>query len=349
MADYLITGGLGFVGTNYAAKLLARGNSVTVFDDCSRPGSSLNRQFLESSFPGSGLQIVSADVCNFEAVKPHVAKAKVVVHLAAQVAVTTSVVDPRRDFEVNAGGTLNVLEAARACKALPLVIFPSTNKVYGGLEDLKIEEKETRYACPQFPNGIPETRPLDFHSPYGCSKGAADQYVHDYSRIYGIPSVVLRLSCIYGPRQFGIGDQGWVGWFIAKAVLGKAVAIFGDGKQVRDLLYVDDLTELFDRIVEKPERAAGKIFNVGGGPSKSLSIWTEFSPMLEALVDRPIEITKHDWRPGDQRYYISDISKVRSVLDWSPQTDVKSGVTRLHDWISSNQQILQHPDLKGAY
>lgn len=350
----LITGGLGFIGTNLAVSLLESGmlenrGEIVILDNYSRPGTRLNQRYLLEHRRAHRITIVNGDVRNMRLVHEIMPGINAVFHLAAQVAVTTSVQSPLDDFQVNAHGTLNVLEAARTQKAPPLIVFPSTNKVYGGLEDLTFEEKETRYACPDLPNGVPECQPLDFHSPYGCSKGAADQYVRDYARIYAVPSVVLRLSCVFGPRQFGIGDQGWVGWFIAKAMLGKSIAIFGNGKQVRDLLYVPDLCDLFMKILENRDKVVGKVFNVGGGPANSLSIWKEFSPLLEGLFEREIPATYHDWRPGDQKYYVSDISRIRSTLAWSPATKVKSAVSALFEWTKLNEQVLLAPELGGAY
>lgn len=345
----LITGGLGFVGTNLAEYFLAEGHPVTLLDNCSRPGALLNYSYLRNKYPTDRLTVRIGDILDAPLVEKEASVADAVFHLAAQVAVTTSVVNPVSDFEINARGTLNVLEAVRKANRRPLVVFPSTNKVYGGLEDLEVCEATTRYECPSLPNGVPESRGLDFHSPYGCSKGAADQYVRDYSRIYGFPTVVLRLSCIYGPRQWGIGDQGWVGWFLAKAALKKPLAIYGDGKQVRDLLWVGDLCQLCGELFNNRDKVSGRIFNVGGGASNSLSVWHEFQPMIERLSGESVLHTLHDWRPGDQRWYVSDIDEIERVTGWRPRTNVIDGIERLWSWVKEQVADFNAPELGGAY
>jgi CDP-paratose 2-epimerase len=263
----------------------------------------------------------------------------VIVHLAGQVAVTTSVTDPRDDFESNALGTFNVLEAARLSGRDPIFIYSSTNKVYGGMEDVELVEEETRWRYRDLIHGCPETQPLDFHSPYGCSKGAGDQYVRDYARIYGLRSVVFRQSCIYGPRQFGVEDQGWVAWFMIAAVTGRPMTVYGDGKQVRDILYVDDLLDGYDAAVEKIDTASGEVYNLGGGPNNVMSVWAEFGPMLENLMGEPIEVARGDWRPGDQRVFYADIRKVEGELGWKPQVGVKEGIERLFNWVKENKEL----------
>jgi CDP-paratose 2-epimerase len=263
----------------------------------------------------------------------------VIVHLAGQVAVTTSVEHPRKDFEDNALGTFNVLESARLSGRNPVVLYASTNKVYGGMEDVRVLERENCYEYADFPYGIPETSPLDFHSPYGCSKGAGDQYMRDYHRIYDLPTVVLRQSCIYGSRQFGIEDQGWVAWFVIAALLGKTITIYGNGKQVRDVLFVGDLLDAYDAAVERADQVAGKVYNIGGGPANTLSVWREFGPLLERLLGKEIPVKQADWRPGDQRLYISDIRNAAQDLDWQPKTNVEEGVTRLFEWVKANQTL----------
>jgi CDP-paratose 2-epimerase len=262
--------------------------------------------------------------------------------LAGQVAVTTSVVNPRQDFEANALGTFNVLEAARQSGDDPIILYASTNKVYGGMEDIEIVEQPTRYWYADYPLGIPETQPLDFHSPYGCSKGAGDQYMRDYARIYGLRTVVLRQSCIYGYRQFGIEDQGWVAWFIIAAIKGRQFSIFGDGKQVRDVLFIDDLLNVYEAAVKNIDKSAGQVYNVGGGPSNTMSIWVEFEPLLEEFLGKPISITMADWRPGDQRVFVSDIRKAERELGWQPEVSVRNGVYKLFNWIRENQHLFQH-------
>mgnify|MGYP000108938016 CR=1 FL=1 len=330
---YLITGGAGFIGVNYAHRLLSRGEEVVIYDNLSRHGTEANVDWLRSEHGADTFELEVADVRDFDALAAAARGADVIVHLAAQVAVTTSVEDPRTDFEVNALGTFNVLEVARLSGRRPIVLYASTNKVYGGMEDVVVVEEPTRYRYRDLPAGVPETQPLDFESPYGCSKGAGDQYVRDYARIYGLPTVVFRQSCIYGPRQMGVEDQGWVAWFVIAAVTGQPITIYGDGKQVRDLLYIDDLLDLYDRAVERIDMTAGEVYNVGGGPANTLSVWAEFGPLLERLVGRPIPVSYDDWRPGDQRVYISDIRKAQRELGWVPRIGVEEGIRRLYEWV----------------
>jgi CDP-paratose 2-epimerase len=336
---FLITGGAGFIGSNYVSRLLQRGEEVTIFDNLSRSGAEKNILWLQDTFGKGAFNLNQGDVRDAGAIRKAAAAADVLVHLAAQVAVTTSVVDPREDFEINAAGTFNVMEAARQANSKPVVLYASTNKVYGGMEEVEIVEKEESYDYKSLPHGVSENQPLDFHSPYGCSKGAGDQYVRDYHRIYGIQSVVLRQSCIYGPRQFGIEDQGWVAWFVIAAVLGKPITIYGDGKQVRDVLYVEDLLNAYDAAIEHIEQAAGKVYNIGGGRQFTLSIWKQFGPMLEGLLGRKIDVTYDEWRPGDQLVYISDIRKAQKELKWSPKNDVEQGVRKLYNWVSKNRKL----------
>ncbi len=254
-------------------------------------------------------------------------------------AVTTSVTDPRNDFEINAEGTFNVLEAARLSGRKPIVTYASTNKVYGEMLDVPIAEAPTRWHYADLPNGCPETQPLDFHSPYGCSKGTGDQYVRDYARIYGLKTVVFRQSCIYGPRQFGVEDQGWVAWMTIAALTGKQITIYGDGKQIRDILYVEDLLDAYDTAIRKIDSVKGKVFNLGGGPDNTMSIWTEFGPILEGLLGKSIPVDRGDWRPGDQKVFVADIHKAADELGWSPKIGVKEGVSRLFDWVKENKGV----------
>ena len=258
-----------------------------------------------------------------------------IIHLAGQVAVTTSVLHPRQDFEDNALGTFNLLEAARLSGRNPVVLYSSTNKVYGGMDDIPVVERETRYAYENQPYGMSETYPLDFHSPYGCSKGAGDQYMRDYARIYGLRTVVFRQSTIYGPRQFGIEDQGWMAWLMIAAVMGKPIRIYGDGKQVRDMLFVDDLIDAYEAALERIDIAAGQVYNLGGGPGNTISIWREFGPVLEGMLGREIPVAWDGWRPGDQRVYISDIRKAKNELGWEPKVGISDGMQRLFDWIKA--------------
>jgi len=338
----LITGGAGFIGTNLAHRLIGRGDDVTIFDNLSRPRTEHNLDWLRQVFGSDAFQFVKADLRDYAALVEVARNAKVIYHLAGQTAVTTSVTDPRGDFEDNALGTFNALEAARAAKdsgADPIFLYTSTNKVYGGMEDVVVEERRGRYVYRDYPRGIAENQPLDFHSPYGCSKGTGDQYTRDYARIYGLRTVVVRQSSIYGYRQFGVEDQGWVAWFIIAAVTGSPISIFGDGKQVRDLLFIEDLLDLYDAAVANIQIAAGNVYNIGGGPDHTLSIWTEFGPILEHLLGRPLPVSYGDWRPGDQRIYVSDIGKARQQLGWEPTISVEEGIKRLYEWIVENRHL----------
>ena len=337
--QYLVTGGAGFIGSNYVHRLLERGEKVTIYDNFSRGGAPRNLEWLKAEFGEKAFDVVIGDVREANRITEAASKADVIVHLAGQVAVTTSVTNPRDDFESNALGTFNVLEAARASGRQPIVIYASTNKVYGGMEDVELYEEPTRWRYKDLVNGCPETQPLDFHSPYGCSKGTGDQYVRDYARMYDLPTVVFRQSCIYGPRQFGIEDQGWVAWFIIAAVMGRNITIYGDGKQVRDILHVHDLIQAYDLAVEKIDTARGQVYNLGGGPSNVMSIWAEFQPKLEALLGKNIETGSGDWRPGDQRVFYADISKAKKELGWEPKINVDKGVNMLFEWVQANKSL----------
>jgi len=336
--NYHITGGAGFIGANYVNRLLERGEKVTIYDNLSRAGSKRNLTWLQDKFGQDGFQLVIGDVRDASLVRDSSRSADIILHLAAQVAVTTSVVDPREDFEVNAGGTFNLLEAARLNGRNPVFLYASTNKVYGGMENVRVQEDATRWRYADLPQGCPETQPLDFHSPYGCSKGAGDQYVRDYARIYSLPSVVLRQSCIYGPRQFGVEDQGWLAWMIIAAVTGRQLTIYGDGKQIRDVLHVDDLLDAYDNAIARISQVKGRIYNLGGGPENTLSVWTEFGPLLEELLGKPIPVARRDWRPGDQKVFVADIRKAEADLGWKPKVGVKDGVGRLFKWVMENKE-----------
>jgi CDP-paratose 2-epimerase len=337
---YIITGGAGFIGSNTANHLLSQGHHVAILDNLSRPGSEKNLIWLREKY--SEISFDKVDVRNYtefeKALRQH-QDTEVILHFAAQVAVTTSVTDPRQDFEINALGTMNVLEAIRQLKLDPIFIYTSTNKVYGEMENIRIGQANNRYTYIDLPEGIPEDMPLNFHSPYGCSKGAADQYVRDYYRIFGLRSVVFRQSCIYGPRQFGVEDQGWVAWFIIAAVLGWPITIYGDGCQVRDLLYVEDLIHAYERAIERIDVAQGQIYNIGGGAKNTLSVWSEFEPILSGLIGHPILVRYLDWRPGDQKIYISDISKAKHDLGWEPKISVGEGLKLLYQWVYNNQEL----------
>jgi CDP-paratose 2-epimerase len=335
---YLVTGGAGFIGCNAVRRWLAAGHEVVALDDLSRRGAEANLAWLQKQ-PGR-LVFEKVDIRDASALDAAVARHRdsaVVLHLAAQVAVTTSVVDPRYDFEVNALGTFNLLESVRRHAADAVLLYASTNKVYGGLEEEGVEEHHGRYRFRRTA-GIPETQPLDFHSPYGCSKGAADQYVRDYARIYRLRTVCLRQSCIYGYRQFGVEDQGWVAWFTIAAVTAKPVTIYGDGKQVRDLLFIDDLCDAYDAVVARADTLRGGVFNLGGGPQHTLSL-LELVAMLERLTGRPLQPTFADWRPGDQPVFVADIARASTALDWRPKVDVRTGVGRLYTWVEENRSL----------
>ena len=335
---YLITGGCGFIGTNFAQKLMERGDEVILLDNLSRKGTVANLTYLKETYPN--IEFVHADVrTDFPKLLELMEEVDAVYHLAGQVAVTTSVVNPREDFEINALGTFNVIEAIRLSKKRPLIIYSSTNKVYGGMEDIEIIKEGKKYVYKDLRGGIPEDRLLDFHSPYGCSKGAADQYIRDYARIFGIKSVVVRQSCIYGTRQFGVEDQGWVAWFTIAANLDKPLTIFGDGMQVRDVLFVEDLFEAWDMATKKIDEVAGDVFNIGGGPEYTMSL-LELLAFLEKHLDKEIKYTFDEWRPGDQPVYVSDISKAEKVLGWKPKTTPKEGVKKLVEWTKENADLI---------
>jgi CDP-paratose 2-epimerase len=336
----LITGGAGFVGTNLAHRLLTEGRRVRLFDNLSRAGVEENMRWLKATH-GERVQLEAADIRNFPAVLAAVSRASQVFHFAAQVAVTTSLTDPIHDAEINTRGTLNVLESVRALKDPPPLVFTSTNKVYGKLEDVALRQSRSRYEpvdAAARKHGISESRPLDFHSPYGCSKGAADQYVRDYARSYGLPTVVFRMSCIYGPHQFGNEDQGWVAHFLIRALEGQPITLYGDGLQVRDVLFVDDLIEAFMLTQENMSRLAGEVFNIGGGAANTTSL-LELIEAINALHGR-CEIDFEDWRAGDQRYYVSDTRKFQAATGWSPRVNAAEGVQRLYEWLAQSRRTL---------
>ena len=336
---YLITGGCGFIGTNFADRLLERGDSVTVLDNMSRKGTETNLQYLQDKHPR--MEFTQADIRSDQKIlNDAVKEVDVVYHLASQVAVTTSVSNPREDFQINAFGTLNILEAIRAIKKQPILIYASTNKVYGGMEDIVIVKRGNRYVYRDLPEGIKEDRLLDFHSPYGCSKGAADQYVRDYARIYGLRTVVMRQSCIYGPHQFGVDDQGCVAWFTIAALLNKDITIYGDGMQVRDVLPIDDLFAAWDIATNQIKTTSGEIFNVGGGQTNTLSL-LQLIDFLEKFFNKKVKRHFADWRPGDQPVYVSDISKITTELKWEPKISVEKGVKLLYQWITHNHAVLE--------
>jgi CDP-paratose 2-epimerase len=335
----LITGGAGFIGVNVAAHYLAQGRRVVIYDNFSRPGTDANRRWLDECWGGKAT-IIAGDVRERDPrLAAEVERAAVVFHLAAQVAVTTSVTDPQHDFETNALGTFNVLEAVRRSKARPAIIYSSTNKVYGKMADVAVTDLGTRHAYADAPHGIGEGFPLDFYSPYGCSKGTGDQYVIDYARIYGLRTLVFRQSCIYGPHQFGMEDQGWVAWFTIRALQGRPVTVYGDGKQVRDVLWVADLVDAYDAAWRRIETISGRAYNIGGGPAYTLSL-LELIDLLDQRFGTPLRHTFEDWRPGDQKVFVSDIRKARADFGWAPKVAPAEGVAELATWLQANEGLV---------
>jgi len=337
MKKMLITGGAGFIGVNAARYFSEKGWSVTVLDNLSRRGTEDNLRWLQER---AQIGFEKVDIRNAADVDP-VVKAErpdVLLHLAAQVAVTTSVKDPREDFDINALGTFNILEAVRNHSPESFFINASTNKVYGKMEEVGVEERNGRYEYATLPGGVAETQQLDFHSPYGCSKGVADQYSIDYSRIYGLKATTFRQSCIYGTRQFGIEDQGWVAWFTIAAVLNKPITIYGDGKQIRDVLHVEDLCRAYDAAISHQDQASGQAFNIGGGAKNTLSL-RELLAHLEQRLDKKISLSWDDWRPGDQSVFVCNLQKASDRIGWQPEIPVHDGVGNLIDWVRDNEDL----------
>lgn len=332
----LITGGAGFIGTNLADRLASQGRPVLIYDNLSRPGVADNVQWLRARH-GELVQVEVADIRDRSAVRSAVQRSGPIFHFAAQVAVTTSIADPVHDFEVNARGTLNLLEAVRSLRTSPSVLFTSTNKVYGGLGDLRIARNGTRYEPEETAvrgHGISEDWPLDLQSPYGCSKGAAEQYMLDYARTFGVPAIVFRMSCIYGPHQFGTEDQGWVAHFLIRALEGKPITLYGDGLQVRDTLFVDDLVDAFLLATERVDTLAGRAFNIGGGSVNTVSL-LELVELIGRLRGEAPALEFRDWRLGDQRYYVSDTRRFEAATGWAARVGVAAGVGALNDWVLS--------------
>jgi CDP-paratose 2-epimerase len=339
----LITGGAGFIGTNLAAHLLNRGVKVRILDSLARSGAEKNLDWLKSCY-GEELEYSGGDVRDSDAVRAALKDVSHVFHFAAQVAVTSSLIDPLADFSVNAQGTLNVLEAMRACATPPSLVFSSTNKVYGALDDIGVAREGHRYT-PQNSRvrkyGVSETRSLDFHSPYGCSKGAAEQYVLDYSRSYGLRTLVLRMSCIYGPHQHGNEDQGWVAHFLIRALAGEPITIYGDGMQVRDILFVEDFVAALITAQQRMDELRGCAFNIGGGPANSVSL-IELIDLIARLHGARPALRFEAWRTGDQKYYVSDTSNFEARTGWHARTSVHEGVAALMEWLvqSMNQPLI---------
>jgi len=339
----LVTGGAGFIGSNLVERLLSMPKiSVRILDNFSRQGVQSNVDWLQR-LPGSKqLEIVEGDVRDARAVRRAVKGATDIFHFAAQVAVTTSVVDPLTDFEVNTRGTLNVLEAARMSGKRPFVLFTSTNKVYGSLERVSVEVEDTHYRTTnRCFKGVTEEEPLDFHSPYGCSKGAADQYVRDYARIYNLPTVVFRMSCIAGPRQFGNEDQGWVAHFLYSVLEGRPITIYGDGYQVRDVLHVHDLIDAMFAARKMITRARGEVYNLGGGIDRAISV-IELLKELEKQTGKQLHLRYCAVRPGDQPLYISDTSKLSRDVGWRSRRSLFETIRAIHNFWAGNRQAIQH-------
>lgn len=332
----VITGGAGFIGTNLAARLLEQGHRVIIIDNLSRSGSKKNLQWLLDNY-SNGLQVSICDIRDSFKIPELLKTAGIVFHFAAQVAVTKSVENPVEDFKVNVEGTLNILESIRRAENPPFLVFTSTNKVYGNLSDVKLVEKDLRYqpVSELYSKGINESTLLDFQSPYGCSKGSADQYILDYCRTFDVPASVFRMSCIYGPHQYGTEDQGWVAYFLFRIIQNLPLTIYGDGKQVRDILYIDDLLEAFEMVVKYKDSCNGHAFTIGGGPSNSISI-LECIQLLQKQCAKFPPLSFAPWRNGDQHYYVSDISKFNNLTGWRPSVDLESGISRLYQWVSNN-------------
>jgi CDP-paratose 2-epimerase len=339
---YLITGGCGFLGSNIAREIIKQGNELVIFDSLYRLGSSQNFKWLKTK---GEFEFIHGDIRNTNdierTIKTH--KPDIIYHLAGQVAMTTSISDPRMDFEVNAIGSFNLLNAVRLYSSESTIIYSSTNKVYGDLEQFNYLEQDTRYHCSDKPNGFDENVNLDFHSPYGTSKGCADQYMLDFARIYGLKTVVFRHSSMFGGRQFATFDQGWIGWFTTKAIeikngtLKEPFTISGNGKQVRDLLYASDCVSLYLKAAEKIDAVKGQAFNIGGGQKNSSSLLELFA-FLESELDIKMNYTKLPFRESDQLIFIADIEKVTRLLDWEPMISKQEGIRKMIDWVKSNEQ-----------
>lgn len=335
-APILITGGSGFIGSNLADHFLRLGQPVLLFDNLSRPGVERNYLWLRARY-GDLVQIVIADVRDRFALRQALLEARQVFHLAAQVAVTTSLTNPQRDFEINAMGTLNLLEELRSQADPPPLVFTSTNKVYGTLANLELVMQGDRYQPIAATQGINEAQPLDFHSPYGCSKGAAEQYVLDYARNFGIPAVVLRLSCIYGPQQLGTEDQGWVAHFLKQAIADRPITLYGDGKQVRDILFITDLIAAFCAVQQQMPTLSGQAFNLGGGWHNTTSL-LELMALIGELHGKQPQLQFQDWRTGDQRYYVADFGKFQAATSWTPKVSIRQGVQQLYQWLLATSE-----------
>jgi CDP-paratose 2-epimerase len=344
----LITGGAGFIGSNLADRLAGEGHRILVYDALSRPGVERNLAWLKGRH-GRLVTHVAGDVRDEDELARAAAEAKAVFHFAAQVAVTTSLADPREDFDINVRGTINLLDAVRVRREPVPVIFASTNKVYGDLADIEFDTLHGRYEPKHFTarRGIDEGRPLDFHTPYGCSKGAADQYVLDYARSFGVPTAVFRMSCIYGQRQMGTEDQGWVAHFLIRTLEGKPITIYGDGLQMRDILDVGDAVNAYVRGLENIGRISGRAFNLGGGPSNAVSL-LELVDEMRSITGRDIELSFEDWRQGDQRWFVADTTAARTTLGLPTPRGWRDGIARLAQWLANERGLAIEPELAAA-
>ena len=338
----LITGGAGFIGSNIAKNYIEKGDKVIIFDNLSRNRSQYNLNWLKEI---GNFDFIKGDIDDKNQVNKLLENNKdidILYHQAAQVAVVLSIKNPRKDFNSNALGTFNILEAVRKYTPGAIVIYPSTNKVYGELGELRMEEKNKRYEFTnkKYKGGINESHNLDFHSPYGCSKGAADQYVRDYARIFGLKTITFRQSCIYGYRQMGIEDQGWVAWFIIKLILGNPVTLFGTGKQVRDILFIDDLVNAYQMAIDNVNKTSGQIYNMGGGYKNSLSL-LELIDLLEDISGNRLEYSFSNWRLGDQKIFITDTSRAQKDFGWEPKMSKREGIKKLYKWLKENRNIFK--------
>lgn len=340
MSSVLITGGAGFIGVNTAVHFLKAGWKVMILDNLSRKGTEKNLAWLQESYPD--IEFYQIDIRDSDKLNAVVKKTQpsMLIHLAAQVAVTTSYTNPREDFEINALGSFNVMESIRLYSPETFVLYASTNKVYGGMENVPVELKNNGYQFSKLPLGVNEEQPLDFHSPYGCSKGVADQYTIDYARIYNLKTCAFRQSCIYGIRQFGIEDQGWVAWFSIASLLGKQITLYGDGWQTRDVLNVEDLAEAYHLAWLNKDRVSGQAFNIGGGHTNTLCL-RDLLALLEQELSIQIAPKYGDSRPGDQPVFVCDISKAKQLLNWEPKITVEQGVKNLIQWIKENESLFR--------
>ena len=338
--NVLITGGAGFIGCNCAKYYIEKGDNVYIFDNLSRIGAEENIKWLKEIGKFEFVKGNVEDISQVESLFKETEIPDYIFHFAGQVAVTESVSNPRKDMEDNIVGTFNLLEMTRHYAPKAVFLYSSTNKVYGNLKNTEIKETKNKYKLKELTKGVNENNLLDFYSPYGCSKGATDQYVRDYNRIYNLKTIVFRQSCIYGYRQFGIEDQGWVAWFIISALHDKEITIYGDGKQVRDILFITDLISAFDLTIKNMEKSAGQIYNIGGGPNNQISL-LELIEKMKLIMNREIRFKFSDWRPGDQLIYVSDISKAEKDFGWRPIVNADEGIKKLIEWLSNNSHLFK--------